>query len=137
MSTYTRFKVAAETYAIPIGCVLEITDVGELAAVPGSRPDILGVRNLRGEILPVIDLAAFLGIPGTVPPRQLLVAESGGVKGGFAIDEVSDVGELPDPARDVESDFLLGTMLHDGALIGVIDVPRVFASIRQADDERA
>jgi chemotaxis signal transduction protein len=137
MSIYTRFKVAAESYAVPVANVLEITDVGEVAAVPGARPDILGVRNLRGEILPVIDLAAFLGITGTVPPRRLLVAESGGVKAGFAIDEVSDVGELPDPAQDGESDFLLGTMLHDGELIGVIDVPRVFDSIRQADDERA
>ena len=137
MSIYTRFKVATETYAVPVGNVLEITDVGELAAVPGSRPDILGVRNLRGEILPVIDLAAFLGITSTVPPRQLLVAETRGVKAGLAIDEVSDVGELPDPAQDGEPGFLLGTMLHDGQLIGVIDVQRVFDSIRQADDERA
>jgi chemotaxis signal transduction protein len=133
MSTYTRLKVAAEVYAVPIGNVVEIASLGDLTAVPGAPRQILGVRNLRGQILPVIDLALLLGLTAAAPPRQLLVAEAGSVKAGFAIDEVSDVGELPDPNEGAESDFLLGTMFHDGELLGVIDVPRIFGSLQRAD----
>ena len=99
MSTYTRLKVAAEVYAVPIGNVVEIASLGDLTAVPGAPRQILGVRNLRGQILPVIDLALLLGLTSAAPPRQLLVAEAGSVKAGFAIDEVSDVGRRPAQAR--------------------------------------
>jgi chemotaxis signal transduction protein len=112
---------------------VEIATLGDLTAVPGSPREILGVRNLRGQILPVIDLAMLLGLNAAVPPRQLLVAEAGSVKAGFAIDEVSSVGELPDPTEGAESDFLLGTMFHDGELLGVVDVPRIFGSLQRAD----
>jgi chemotaxis signal transduction protein len=113
--------------------VVEIASLGDLAAVPGSPREILGVRNLRGQILPVIDLALLLGLNAAVPPRQMLVAEAGSVKAGFAIAEVSNVGELPDPTEGAESDFLLGTMFHEGELLGVIDVPRIFGSLQRAD----
>lgn len=133
MRTYAQLKVAAEAYAVPIANVVEIASLGDLTAVPGARQEILGVRNLRGQILPVIDLALLLGLSPAVPPRQLLVAEAGSVKAGFAIDEVSDVGELPDLAGGAEPGFLLGTMFCDGELIGVIDVPGIFGSLQQAE----
>jgi len=132
MGTYTCLKVATEAYAVPIGNVVEIASLGDLTAVPGSPREILGVRNLRGQILPVIDLALLLGLNPAAPPRQLLVAEAGSVQAGFAVDEVSSVGELPDPNEAADSDFLLGTMFHDGELLGIIDVPRIFGSLQRA-----
>jgi chemotaxis signal transduction protein len=62
----------------------------------------------------------------------MIVAEAGGRRAGFAIDEVSGVGELGDPAEETESDLLVGAALGGGDLIGVIDVPRVFDSLEQA-----
>ena len=133
MSTYAQLTLAAEVYAVPVGHVVEIASLGDLAAVPGARPEILGVRNLRGQILPVIDLAQLLGLHAAAPPQQLLVAEWGSIQAGFAIDEVSQVGELPDPAEEAESDFLLGTMIHEGQLLAVIDVPAIFGSLQPAE----
>ena len=49
---------------------------------------------------------------------------------GFAIDEVSMVGDLADPAEETESDLLVGATLVESDLVGVIDVPRVFASLQ-------
>jgi purine-binding chemotaxis protein CheW len=132
MSTYTRLKVAAGAYAVPIGNVVGIASLGDLTAVPGARREILGVQTLRGQILPVVDLALLLGLDAAAAPKQLLVAEVGSVKAGFAIDEVTDVGELPDPDVGAESDFLLGIMFHDGELLGVLDVPRIFGSLQRA-----
>jgi chemotaxis signal transduction protein len=114
---------------MPVEHVLEVTDLGTVTVVPGSRPEMLGVRNLRGQILPVIDLALLLGIPPTAPPTRLLVAEAGGCQAGFAIDEVSMVGELGTPVEETESDLLVGATVVGSDLIGVIDVTRMFESI--------
>jgi purine-binding chemotaxis protein CheW len=127
--TYVRLRVASEAYAMPVEHVLEVGGLGPVTAVPGAPPAMLGVLNLRGQILPVVDLALLLGIPRTSPPERLLVAESGGRQAGFAIDEVQWVGELPGPAQETESDLLLGATLADGGLIGLIDMPRVFDSL--------
>ena len=131
MSVQVRMRVASETYAMPVEHVLEVADLGQVRAVPGARPELLGVRNLRGRILPVVDLALLLQIPRTAPPGRLLVAEAGGRRAGFAIDEVSEVGELPDPAEETESGLLVGALFGEGDLIGVIDVPRVFDALVQ------
>ena len=133
MNTYAQLRLAAEAYAVPIGNVVEIASLGDLAVVPGARREILGLRHLRGQILPVIDLAQLLGVNVTAPPAQLLVAESGCITAGFAIDEVRHVGELPDPSEGAESDFLFGTMIHDGQLFAVIDVARIFSSLQEAE----
>ena len=62
MRVYVRLRVAAETYAMPVEHVLEVAEIGLVRAVPRARPEMLGVWNLRGQILPVVDLAQLLGI---------------------------------------------------------------------------
>ena len=129
MSLCIRLRVASETYAIPVEHVWEVADLGDVRAVPGARPELLGIRNLRGQILPVFDLALLLGIPRTAPPRRLLVAEADGRKAGLAVDEVSGIGDLPDPSEDTDCDLLAGATLSEGDLIGIIDVTRVLDSL--------
>jgi chemotaxis signal transduction protein len=114
---------------MPVEYVREIADLGQVEPVPGSRPEMLGIRNMRGQILPVIDLARLLGLARTALPARLLVAEAGGLQAGFAIDEVSDVGELGELTDETESDLLAGAALVNGELTGVIDVPRVFDAL--------
>jgi chemotaxis signal transduction protein len=87
------------------------------------------VRNLRGKILPVIDLAALLGTRRSQPAGRLLVAESEGRQAGLAIDEVTEVSELADLAEETDSALLLGTMLDDGDLIGVLNLPAVMDAL--------
>jgi purine-binding chemotaxis protein CheW len=134
MGTYVRLRVAAEAYAVPVGHVLAIVGPGELTPVPGSLPEILGVRKLRGQIVPIINLPLVLGLTEAAPQPepQLLLAEVEGVKAGFTIGGVSSVGELDGPLDGAESDFLLGVMVRDGEPVGVIDVPRILQSLRRA-----
>jgi purine-binding chemotaxis protein CheW len=129
MNAYVRFRVAEEAYAVCVLNVLEVASLGEVTPVPGAPREILGVRNLRGKILPVIDLAALLGTRRSQPAGRLLVAESDGRQAGLAIDEVTEVGELPDPAEESESALLLGTLLDDGDLIGVLNMPAVMDAL--------
>ena len=131
MTAYVRLRIAAEAYAAPVTHVLEIADLGTVAAVPGAPAEILGIRNLRGRLLPVIDLAALLGIPRTAPPAFLLVTETAGHQAGLAIDEVTEVGEMAEPTEETSSSLLLGATLTGGELVGVIDVPGVFAALER------
>lgn len=141
MGSYVRMTVAAEAYAMPVEHVLEAAGLGRVRAVPGARRELLGIRTLRGQILPVVDLARLLGVHRTAPPTRLLVAEARGFRVGFAIDEVNGIGDLGDlaepgetgelgmPAEGAESGLLAGATLSDGELVGVLDVPRVFDSL--------
>jgi purine-binding chemotaxis protein CheW len=136
--SYVRLTLAAETYAVPAEHVLEAAALGQVRAVPGGRRDLLGVSNLRGQILPVVDLAALLGVRSGLQrtaPRHLLVTEARGFQVGFAVDEVTGIGglgELTEPAPESGPGLLLGATLSEGELIGVVDVPGVYDSLTGA-----
>jgi purine-binding chemotaxis protein CheW len=130
-AVHVRMRLGAEHYALPVENVREIVDAGDISPVPGASALVLGVRNLRGQVLPVFSLAALFGIPADERPARLVVAEAGTKRAGLAIDEVTDVGELPPASQAAESEFLSGSALDDGRLIGVIDVDRVFAALEE------
>jgi purine-binding chemotaxis protein CheW len=129
MNAYVRFRVAEEAYAVSVLNVLEVASLGEVTPVPGAPREILGVRNLRGKILAVIDLAGLLGTHRSEPPSRLLVAESEGRQAGLAIDEVTEVGEFAEPVEEAESALLAGAMLEDGDLIGVLNMRAVMDAL--------
>lgn len=131
MAAYVRIKVGAEAYAVPVGHVLEIAELGTVTPVPGAPAPVLGLRSLRGQLLPVVDLAALLGVARTAAPARLLVTEAAGQRAGFAIDEVTEVGEMPEPTEETSSSLLAGATLTGGELIGVLDVPGAFAALGQ------
>jgi chemotaxis signal transduction protein len=124
--------VGSESYAVPVGHVVAIRELGEGPAVPGAGPAMLGVRNVRGQVVPVADLAALLGVRRRAPAGLMLIAEAGGLRVGLAIDQVTDVGELPEPGEPGEPSepgLLSGTIMTGGELLGVIDVPGVLAAL--------
>ena len=123
---YVRLRVGEESYALPVEHVLEVAELGEVTAVPGSQRAVLGVRNLRGQILPIVDLATVFGIRGSGNPQRVLVAEAKGQRAGFAIDDVSDIEQLPSSVDEAESDLLQGAVLTNDELVGVVDVERLF-----------
>jgi chemotaxis signal transduction protein len=129
---HVQVRVGSELYALPVAHVLEVGEIGALTIAPGASRATLGVRNLRGEVLPVFDLGAVLGLPRSAAPQRLLVAERGGIRAGFAVDEVTDVDELPATDQEVDSDLLSSAALIDGALVGVIDIDRLFDTLEQA-----
>jgi purine-binding chemotaxis protein CheW len=126
MSLFLRVGVAGESYALPVSEVLEVADYAGVARVPGAAVAVLGVRNLRGAVLPVVDLATVLGLPRSGAPARVVVAEQGGRTAGLAVDSVTGVEVLPDASEPVESPHLSGAALADGALVGMLDLGSVF-----------
>jgi purine-binding chemotaxis protein CheW len=123
-----RVLVADEHYALPVADVLEVAELGEVTSVPGAGAALLGVRNLRGQVLPVVDLATVFELPAGDPGR-IVIAEHGGLRAGLAVDAVAGVEQLPEASEEVDSRHLTGAALADGALVGVIDVESVLGAV--------
>jgi chemotaxis signal transduction protein len=128
---HVRVRVGRELYALPVANVLEVAELGDLTTVPGAGGSVLGVRNLNGRVLPVVDLASVFGIARDGAAPRLVVAELDGRLAGFAVDEVTDVTALGSEGEHTEVDYLTHAVLEDGHLIGVVDVERVFATLAQ------
>jgi purine-binding chemotaxis protein CheW len=123
-----RVLAGGEHYALPVTFVKEIAELGELSPVPGAPGQILGLRNLRGQVLPVIGLAEVLGLDGAENER-VVVVEDDGRQLAFALQAVVEVEQLSGEIEDVDSPFLEGAVLVDGALVGLVDVRAVFDSL--------
>ncbi len=99
---YLTFLLSGEMFAVAILNVKEIIEYGSLTGIPMMPPFIRGVINLRGAVVPVIDLAArFGGAPGVIGKRSCIVilevSEGDGRHDiGVLVDAVSEVIDIPD-----------------------------------------
>jgi chemotaxis signal transduction protein len=134
---HVRVRVGGEQYALAVAHVQEVLGLGELSAVPGSAPSMLGLRNLAGEILPVFDLASVLQIEGDGQPKRLVVLEHATKRAAFAVDEVLEVGQLVGERQASESPHLRSSLVVDSTLIGVIDVGVLLDMVGQVGGEIA
>jgi chemotaxis signal transduction protein len=132
VSTHVSLRIGVELYAVGVEHVLEVAELGAVTPVPGAPPAVLGVWNLRGQILPVLDLGSLLGLAPSTERRRLVVAEAAGRRAGLAVDEVSDVGTLPSPTEETESELLAGATLTEAGLVGHVDVLRLFGVLESA-----
>ena len=129
---HVRVQVADEHYALPVADVLEVAELGDVTPVPGAGPAVLGIRNLRGQVLPVVDLATIFEVaPGKA--ERIVIVERDGLRAGLAVDAVAGVEQLPEATEEVGSGHLVGAALADGALVGVIDVESVLAAVQRSN----
>ena len=124
--------VGAERYALAVEDVLEVVELGAITPVPGAGPAILGVRNVRGNVMAVADLATVLGIQALHAPSRLVVAEEGGRRVGLAVETVSDVGTVGEATQEADSPYLRGATFVDGALVGLVDLGAVLDALAAA-----
>jgi purine-binding chemotaxis protein CheW len=129
---HLRVRAGGEDYALPVKDVIEVAELGRITPVPGASSAVLGVRNLRGAVLPVVDLAAVLGLPRTEPCQRIVIAEQAGCRAALAVDSVTGVEQLPVAAEETESPHLIGAVLSDGALVGVLDVGSLLNTVQGA-----
>ena len=129
------FLVAGQDFCIDIGHVREIRGWTPTTTLPHAPSYIKGVMNLRGTVLPVIDLADRLGFGATEPsPRHVIViALIGSRTVGFLVEAVSDIMSLPPtdlkPTPDIASaetkTFVQGVFTVEDRLIRVIELARI------------
>lgn len=132
MTEWVQVRLATERYAIDVADALEVGLRGEVTRVPGAPPAVLGVHNLRGQVLPVVDLSSALSVPpdGTETGPYFVVIEAGGDRAALAVDEILAVGALDGSVEAVETGSIRGRVVADGGLYGVLDVERLLAAVR-------
>jgi purine-binding chemotaxis protein CheW len=140
---YLTFFIRSEEYAAGILRVREILEYETVTRVPGMPAHVRGVINLRGAVLPVIDLAAKFGNDETAPTRTTCIVvietHAGGemILVGLLADAVSQVIDLaaaqiePPPSfgTGIRIDFLTGMGKLDGRLVLLLDLDRILSPV--------
>lgn len=86
------FAVAGEPLVAPIGEVAEVISVPDkITAVPFSKPWLIGIANVRGQILPIVDLAGFLKVDSKARKDKLLVIKHLNLQVGLLVDKVWNI----------------------------------------------
>jgi len=129
------FRIGEETFGVPIALVHEIVRVPAITAVPESPDCVEGVINLRGRIVPVIDLRKRFREPviSTHKKNRILVVETEGKHIGLMVDAASEVLKIaasevenpPDLFTDGEVNYVTGVGKVGGRLIILIDLAKV------------
>ncbi|NIR59832.1 MAG: purine-binding chemotaxis protein CheW [Gammaproteobacteria bacterium] len=98
------FRLAETRLVTPLGEVVEILTVPETTRVPGTRHWVLGLANVRGNLLPVLDLMGYLGGGGIAAGRdaRVLVVHHGDVFAGLMVDEVLGLHHFYEEARSAQ-----------------------------------
>lgn len=141
------FSLAGKDYAIDIMKVKERAKAGNFTYVPNSLPFVLGVYNLRGDIIPVIDLRLFFNID--MPPREdghlenMLIIVVGEQTFGVVVDEIDRVVNIqksaiqpPHPLfGDINIKYIYGVVESDSNLYVLLDIERIFG-VRSPEEEK-
>ena len=114
------FRVGKETYGVDIFVVREIVKAQEITSVPGASDYLLGIINLRGKIISVVDLAQRLGLGKSKVDRgsRILVVDLDGFTVGFLVDAATEVLKLAPESIEAAPEELKGSV-HDDYLEGV------------------
>jgi purine-binding chemotaxis protein CheW len=142
LDQFLTFFLADEEYAISVLKVTEIIECSAMTRVPGVPPWIRGVTNLRGSVVPVVDLAVKFGLPATpVTARTCVVvveikADDERLLLGVMCDAVHQVLDLPAgemrpaPAFGprVRVDCILGMGVDGGKFVVILDIDRILST---------
>jgi purine-binding chemotaxis protein CheW len=134
-SQYLTFALGREEYGVDILKIQEIRGYGAITPIPNTPPHIKGVMNLRGAIIPIVDLRRKLAMPATEPNAfTVIVVVTVGTKVmGLIVDGVSDVLTIaprdvtpaPDFGSQVDARFIDGMARAGDKLVVLLDIERV------------
>ena len=129
------FRIGAQEFCVDIMSVREIRGWTVATPLPRTPEFVRGVINLRGAVLPIIDLAARLGLGVTEAEARhvIIVAQIGEQVVGLLVDAVSDILTVtddviqptPDVASETAKSFIRGLIAIDGRMISLIGLERV------------
>lgn len=138
---YLTFTMAEEDYGIGILKVKEIIGMQDITPVPQTPEFVKGVINLRGKVIPVVDLRLRFGIEATEYTERTCIivveirCESGTVQIGIVVDSVSEVMNIkeeevedtPTFGTRLDTDYILGMAKMDGGVKILLEIDRVLS----------
>ncbi|MEY4576323.1 MAG: hypothetical protein RL701_1026 [Pseudomonadota bacterium] len=138
--TFLTFTLGAEAYAIPVRFVTEIVRLQKTFALPDVPTYVRGVINLRGKVIPLLDVRGRFGMPDTgyTDRTVVVVIEHNDAPTGLVVDAVSEVTEIaPDAIEaqrslsdEVRASMVSGVAMRGEAVILILDVPTLLHATR-------
>lgn len=136
------FDLATESYGVDIGAVREIIRLQEITNVPRTPEFVEGVINLRGKVIPVVDLRKRFGLPvgDQSTENRIVVVDIGGQDIGVIVDAVNEVLRIftdsVEPPSSVittaDSDYLMGIAKVEDRLLILLDLESVLSAEERA-----
>jgi len=140
------FAIGDDQYGVDIMAVREIKGWTDITPLPRQPDYVRGVLNLRGVIVPIVDLRCRFGqgLTKATPLHIVIIVQIGARQAGLLADRVLDivsfeaahVQPVPQVTQEVRADFLSGLVSHDGALIALIDLHDLLALPSAEPDAR-
>ncbi|MBI3658737.1 MAG: chemotaxis protein CheW [Acidobacteria bacterium] len=140
---FLTFFLAGEEYGIEILKVQEIIGMMGITRVPRTPHFVRGVINLRGKVIPVVDLRLKFGMESIEQTAEncIIVVQTVGVEMGIIVDKVSevsdiagkDIDEAPSFGADVQTDYILGIGKSQGRVKLLLDIDKVLSTQELVD----
>ncbi|HNR88535.1 MAG TPA: chemotaxis protein CheW [Spirochaetota bacterium] len=134
---YVTFMIGLEVYGVAVLKVQEIIGMTQITHVPNSLSYMKGVINLRGSVVPVVDMRLKFRMEERAYEQStvIIIVEVRGINIGMIVDAVSDVVEIPiSRIQDtphfsvkIETDFISGIGNKDDQLVIILDVDRILS----------
>lgn len=135
---YLTFVLDQEAYGLEILSVREIIGLMNITSVPQTPRHVKGVINLRGKVIPVIDLRLKFAMSEAEQTEEtcIIVVQVGRLEIGILVDKVSeviniasaDIENTPSFGTDVNTDFILGMGKANGKIITLLDIRKVLGN---------
>lgn len=139
---YLTFYLGQEEYGIEILTVREIIGLMPVTTVPQAPHHVRGVINLRGQVIPVVDIRQKFAMEAVEDTEQtcIIVVQTGGVILGIVVDQVSevldivsdDIVDAPTLGSEINTDYILGIGKSEGRVTMLLDIGQVFPSVELA-----
>ena len=130
--------IGGEVYAVDLRNVREVFEVDVITPVPGMPSALVGVTNVRGAVVPVMDLRRLLDVPSGGPtPHYAVIIRHGHHQVGVLVEKVPEIRTvqteqfLPTPSGDAREGkpFLTAVLRLDDRMGGVVEVPTLLACV--------
>ncbi|KPK39039.1 MAG: chemotaxis protein CheW [Gammaproteobacteria bacterium SG8_47] len=134
---WVTFRLDNEKYGINVMQVQEVLRMTEIAPVPGAPDYVLGIINLRGNVVTVIDTRRRFGLPEAAADDQtrIVIVEAGNQVIGILVDGVAEVMDVrashietaPNVGNDESSKYIQGVSSQNGELLILVDVNKLLS----------
>ncbi len=133
---YVVFKLSGERFCVDITAVSGIAEYQNITNAPNSPEYIKGIINLRGDIVPVVNLKKRFNLPETelTSETRIINISFAGKDVGFLVDAASDVQhildenieEVPEILKKKDNEYISGVAKVDGKIVIVLDLTKIF-----------
>lgn len=133
---FLSFSLGEEEYAIPLLVVKEVIAVPEITPIPFTPPHFLGIMNLRGQVISIIDFRTKLGIkPHASAETAVIICDLSPLSLGVVVDSInsvispkaSELSDKPDVQSSRNTDYITGVYRHDNELVLLVDIAKALS----------